>query len=692
MNMKRFLSGGLFAAALMSLAACGGGGDKKEGGADAGPDSNFVWQTEQFADIKIIRYQIPGWDKLTPRQKELAYYLYEAALSGRDMIWDQNSRYNLLVRHTLENIVSTYKGDKNDPQWAKFMEYAKRVWFSNGIHHHYSSYKFKPEFSWDYFQSLTANSDASKFKSPEGMEWAATMDLLHQVMFDEAFLAKRVNKENGIDQIAQSAGNFYEGVTQKEVEAFYKKMEVPGDKTPPWYGLNSKVVKEGGKLVEKVWKVGGMYDPCISKIVYWLEKASAVAENANQKKAIDLLTEYYKTGDLRKFDEYNLAWIADTSSVIDVVNGFIEVYGDPIGKKGSYESVVSIKDFEASKRIAAISREAQWFEDNSTIQKEHKKDTVRGITAKVITVVVESGDAAPSTPIGINLPNADWIREIGSKSVSLGNIQYAYEEAGKVSGMLDEFCFTKEEAELSRKWGSLAGKLHTDMHEVIGHASGKVNEGVGTPKETLKHYASTLEEARADLVGLYYIMDQKLIDIGVMPSMDVAKCQYNDYVRNNMMVQLRRLGPEEKTLEEDHMRNRQLITMWCYEKGKAGNVIERKERDGKTYFVVNDYAKLRTLFGELLREIQRIKSEGDFKAAEKLVETYGVQVDDALHQQVLARVAKLNIAPYGGFIQPRLVPVMDGDKVVDVKVEYPEDFTQQMLEFGNKYGLLPLKN
>jgi dipeptidyl-peptidase III len=691
MNTKRFLTGALVAVSLLANTGCG---SKTPGTTDGGgnADSNFIWQTEQFADLKIVRYQIPGFDQLTPKQKELAYYLYEAALSGRDIIWDQNGRYNLLVRHTLENIVNTYKGEKSGADWDKFMEYTKRVWFSNGIYHHYSVYKFKPEFSWEYFEKLVGNSDKAKFKSPDGMEWDATMALLKQVMFDPAFMPKRVNKEKGVDQIANSAGNFYEGVTQKEVEAFYAKMENKSDTTPPWYGLNSKVVKVNGKLEERVWKVGGMYDASISKIVYWLEKASGVAENAQQKKTLDLLIEYYKTGDLRKFDEYNLAWIADTNSVWDVVNGFIEVYGDPTGKKGSYESVVSIKDFEATKRIHAISSQAQWFEDHSSIMDEHKKEKVTGITAKVITVVVESGDAAPSTPIGINLPNADWIREVGSKSVNLGNIVHAYDQAAKASGMLDEFCFSKEEADLTRKWGSLAGNLHTDMHEVIGHASGKINPGVGSPKESLKSYASTLEEARADLVALYYLQDQKLIDIGVMTTLDVGKVEYNDYIRNGMMVQLRRLGPDETTIEEDHMRNRQLVAQWCYEKGKAENVIERKHRDGKTFFVVNDYAKLRVLFGDLLREIQRIKSEGDYNAAEALVENYGVKVDPILHKEVLERVEKLKIAPYGGFIQARLVPVMEGNKITDVKVEYPDDFTRQMLELGEKYGFLPVMN
>ncbi|MGZ5282868.1 MAG: dipeptidyl-peptidase 3 family protein [Bacteroidia bacterium] len=651
----------------------------------------FNVEADRFADLQILRYQVPGFNELSLQQKQLAYYLYEAALSGRDMIWDQKYRNNLLIRRTLETIYSSYKGDKKSDDWKKFQTYTKRVWFSNGIHHHYSQMKIMPEFSYEYFKTLVQNSDQSvlPFGGKTQEEFLAT---LKPVMFDKSVDFKAVNLAPDIDHIKGSANNFYEGVTEKEVEAFYAAKMKKGDTEPVMYGLNSKLVKENGKVVEKVWKLNGMYHESIERVVYWLNKAITVAENDKQKDALQKLVKYYETGDLKDFDAYSIAWAKDTDSRIDVVNGFIEVYGDAMGKRGSYESIVSLRDMEATKRIAAIAKEAQWFEDNSPLMPEHKKKNVQGISAKVITAIVEAGDAAPSTPIGINLPNSNWIREKhGSKSVSLGNLVYSYNVVGAKSPSMAEFAYSQEIIDRAKKYGALAGELHTDMHEVIGHASGKINAGVGTPDLTLKNYANTLEEARADLVALYYILDPKLVKIGVMPSLEVGKAEYDNYILNGMMLQLNRLDLGDN-LEESHMRNRQINASWAYEKGKKDNVIEKVTKNGKTYFKINDYEKLRTIFGDLLKEIQRIKSEGDYKAATALVEGYGVKVDQALHKEVKERFAKLNIAPYKGFIQPKLVPVMEGDKITDVKVEYPTSFEAQMLEFGRNYSFLPNKN
>lgn len=685
----------VFISAIVTLSSCTGENDanqSKQDSTDAETAENFQYEVEQFYDLRILRYRVPGFEQLTLKQKELVYYLYEAALSGRDIFWDQNYKYNLTIRKTLEAIVSSYRGSKDTDQWTKFMLYAKRVWFSNGIHHHYSNVKFVPECSEKYFATLIKNSDTSLLPLNSNESIEAFIQRITPLIFNVNIASKKINLNPKTDLVATSATNFYEGVTQKEVEDFYNGMSNPDDSTPPSYGLNSKVVKENDKVTEKVWKVGGMYSPAIEKIIYWLEKASAVAENESQKKALDLLIEYYRTGDLKKFDEYCIAWVADTSSVVDVVNGFIEVYGDPLGRKGSYESVVSIRDFEASKRIAAIGAYAQWFEDNSPILPEHKKKNVKGISAKVITVVQESGDAAPTTPIGINLPNSNWIREQhGSKSVSLGNIVYAYEKA-KSPLLINEFYIDTAMNRRVKQYSALAGALHTDMHEVIGHASGQLNPKVGDPSKTLKNYANALEEGRADLVALYYILDQKLIDIGVMPSLEVGKAEYDNYITNGLMVQLARVKPGEN-LEEAHMRNRQMVALWAYEKGKKENVIEKKKtQDGRTYFVINDYKKLRTIFGEMLCEVQRIKSEGDYKAGHDLIENYGVKVDSVLHKEVLERYNKVGVAPYAGFIQPRLVPVMNDGKISDVKVEYPKDFVEQMLEYGKKYSLLPVIN
>ncbi|WP_246850172.1 dipeptidyl peptidase 3 [Rufibacter roseolus] len=656
-------------------------------------DSVFKYVSEQFADLRILRYRVPGFENLTAKQKELLYYLYEAALSGRDIIYDQNYKHNLRIRRTLDALVQNKRDRSTSPDWEKFMEYTKRVWFSNGIHHHYSANKIMPEFSQEFLAASIRKVPANQLPLQPGENVETFIKWLTPILFDPNLDAKQVNKAAGQDLIKTSAVNFYEGLTQKEVEAFYAKKDNKNDPRPVSHGLNSKVVKENGQVVEKPWKVGGMYGPAIERIVFWLDKAVTVAENEKQRLALQKLSEFYRTGDLKVFDEYNIAWVKDVDSQIDVVNGFIEVYDDPLGIKGSYESVVSFKDVEATKRIKAIGDQAQWFEDNSPLLPQHKKKNVVGITAKVITTVVEGGDAAPATPIGINLPNANWIRkEHGSKSVNLGNIVHAYTESANTGGSaLSEFAFSQEEIDRGKKYASLAGDLHTDMHEVIGHASGQINPGVGTPKQTLKNYASTMEEGRADLVALYYVMDPKLVEIGVMPSLEVGKAEYDAYIRNGLMTQLSRLAPGEM-IEEDHMRNRQMVAAWAFEKGKKDNVIERVTRQGKTYFKINDYQKLRDLFGQLLRETQRITSEGDFKAAQKLVETYGVQVDKTLHQEVLQRYSKLNIAPYQGFIQPKLTPVVKDGKIVDVLLVYPNNFTQQMLEYGEVYNILPNYN
>lgn len=654
-------------------------------------DKKFEVECDNFADLQVLRYEIEGFNELTPKQKELAYYLFEAANAGRDIIYDQKYKHNLTIRKTIEAIFESYTGVRDNEEFKKFETYAKRVFFSNGIHHHYSNIKFIPEFSFEYFSELVNTSNA-KLLPLNGLSVEGFLSKLRPIIFDPNFENKTVDLGSGIDNVKASANNFYEGVTQKEVENYYEARMKKDDEEPISWGLNSKMTKVNGEIVEKVWKVEGMYGQAISKIVYWLEKAVNVAENENQKTALKLLVEYYKTGDLKKWDEYNIAWVADVNSRIDVVNGFIEVYDDAIGKRASFESVVSIKDMEATKMIAKIAKEAQWFEDNSPIEPHHKKAEVKGITAKVITVVQESGASAQSTPIGINLPNANWIRQKhGSKSVSLGNIVHSYNIVGAKSPMLKEFAENAKQIERAKLYGSLAGDLHTDMHEVIGHASGQINKGVGDPDQTLKNYASTLEEARADLVALYYVLDQKLIDMGVMPSLEVGMAEYDGYIMNGLIMQLTRLNIGEN-LEEAHMRNRQLNAKWAYEMGKKDNVIEFVKRDGKTFVRVNDYNKLRDLFGQLLKEIQRIKSEGDFTAGAKLVEDYGVKVDQDLLREVKERFTKLNVAPYKGFIQPSLVPVIKDGKVVNVTVTYPNNFLKNQLELGKKYGFLPAVN
>lgn len=653
---------------------------------------DFAYLSEQFADLKIVRYKIPGWENLSLKQKELLYYLYEAAISGRDMMYDQNFKHNLTIRRSLEAVLENFEGDTTNEDYQNLLTYTKRVWFSNGIHHHYGNDKMMPEFTPEFFKAQLVALDGDQLPLSNGETQVELADRLTTILFDSTIAMKKVSSDTKNDLVANSAINFYEGVSQKEVEAYFKEFSKEGNQ--PEHGLNSKMVKENGKVVEKKWMIGGMYSPAIEKIVYWLEKAVEVAETPQQAETFKRLITYYQTGKVADWDLYNIAWVADTAASVDAVNGFIEVYNDPLGYKGSYESVVSFRDEEATKRIAAVGSEAQWFEDNSPLMPEHKKKNVVGITGKVITVVVEGGDASPSTPIGINLPNNNWIRqEHGSKSVNLGNIVHAYEMAAKEGkSALAEFAYNQEEIDRQKNYGSLADVLHTDLHEVIGHASGVINEGIGTPKETLKSYASTLEEGRADLVALYFLPDAKLIEMGLVDSDEVGKAAYDDYIRNGLMLQLRRIKKGD-VIEEAHMRNRQLVAGWAYEKGKAENVIEKKVKDGKTYFVVNDYGKLRVLFGDLLRELQRIKSEGDYAAGESLVETYGVQVDAELHQEVLDRYEALNQAAYGGFINPMLTPEMDANgKITDVKVEYPTSFKEQMMFYGKKYSFLPNYN
>jgi dipeptidyl-peptidase-3 len=652
----------------------------------------FEIQVDRFADVEVLHYRVPGFDELSLSEKKLAYYLSQAALSGRDIIYDQNYEHNLRIRKVLTAVVETYSGDRNGEDFTKLLEYAKRFWFANGIHHHYSMDKMLPDFTLDELAAMVAKSDASGLPLDDGQTVEELLALLEAPIFDPNTAAKRVSLDPNSDQVVNSATNYYRGVTAAEVASFYASKTDADAERPVSWGLNSQLVKVDGKIVENTWKIGGMYGPAIEQIVFWLEKASAVAENDLQRAWIDKLVGYYRSGDLEDYDDYNIAWVADANSRIDTINGFTEVYGDPLGYRGSWESLVSIRDLVATHRISTIGGQAQWFEDNSPIMDEHKKKNVVGISAKVITVIMAGGDAAPATPIGINLPNANWIRkEHGSKSVTLGNIIESYEIASNASGLSDEFIYSDEEKARSDQYGTLALQLDVDMHEVIGHASGQINPGVGTPKETLKSYASTLEEARADLVSLYFIMGPKLLELGLMPSLDVAKTAYDDNVRNGLLVQLRRIKLGDN-IEEAHMRNRQLIAAWAYEKGREDNVIEKIVEDGKTYFVIRDYDALRDLFGELLREIQRIKSEGDYAAGKALVENYGVRIDPTIHREVLARVEPLDIAAYSGLIQPTLVPVEEDGEIIDVRVEYPDDFPRQMLEFDKNYSFLPVSN
>jgi dipeptidyl-peptidase-3 len=654
----------------------------------------FKFLLEQFADLKIMRYQVPGFDSLSLQQKELVYYLSQAAIAGRDILFDQNYKYNLAVRRTLENIVENYKGDRNSSDFQQFMVYTKRVWFSNGIHHHYSKDKFLPEISPDYLQFLIQETKEGSFPLREGQTMDAFIAEIVPVIFNPDIAPKAVSQEAGKDLLLNSACNFYERVSEKEAETFYKNLKSNavsnGTDTLISFGLNSKLVKKEGVIQEDVYKIGGLYSLAIEQVVNWLNKAAEVAENPHQKMVIESLVRYYQTGDLGTWDEYNVLWVKDLDSHIDFVNGFIENYGDPMGLKATWESIVNFKDVVATKRAETISSNAQWFEDHSPVEPIFRKKEVKGVSAKVITVAQLGGDCYPSTPIGINLPNADWIRkEHGSKSVTIENITFAYDQAALGNGMIEEFAGSPEEIELAKKYGSLASNLHTDLHECLGHGSGQLMPG--TRGDELKNYGSPLEEARADLFALYYIADPKMMEIGLFDNEGVYKAEYNSYIRNGLITQLTRIQPG-KNIEQAHMRCRQLIAGWCYEKGKDMNVIEMISREGKTFVKINDYKALRALFGEMLAEIQRIKSEGDFVAGRDLVEAYGVKVETKLHQEVLERFAKLRIAPYGGFINPVFVPVMEGEKIVDVKVEYPDDYTGQMLDYSKNHSFLPTFN
>ena len=651
----------------------------------------FDYTVEQFADLQILRYRVPGFEDLSLKQKELVYYLTEAALEGRDILFDQNGKYNLRIRRMLEAIYTNYRGDKNSADFKNMETYLKRVWFSNGIHHHYGSEKFVPGFSQDFLKQAVLGVDPALLPLAEGQTAEQLCEEIFPVIFDPTIMPKRVNQADGEDLVLTSACNYYDGVTQAEAEAFYAKMKDPKDETPVSYGLNSRLVKENGKIQEKVWKVGGLYTQALEKIVYWLKKAESVAEDDAQKAAISKLIEFYETGDLKTFDEYAILWVKDLNSRIDVVNGFTESYGDPLGMKASWESLVNFKDLVATQRTEIISSNAQWFEDHSPVEPQFKKSEVKGVSAKVITAAILAGDLYPATAIGINLPNANWIRaHHGSKSVTIGNITDAYNKAAHGNGFNEEFVYSDVERELIDQYSDLTDELHTDLHECLGHGSGKLLPGVDP--DALKAYGSTIEEARADLFGLYYVADPKLVELGLLSSDEAYKAQYYTYLMNGLMTQLVRIQPGN-TVEEAHMRNRQLIARWVFEKGAADKVVELVKKDGKTYVVVNDYEKVRQLFGELLAEIQRIKSTGDFAAARALVEDYAVKVDPVLHAEVLERYKKLNLAPYKGFVNPKYEAVTDANgTIIDVKVSYDEGYAEQMLRYSKDYSPLPSVN
>lgn len=667
------------------LISCSDNAGKKSSETD-----DFSFLSEQFADLKILRYQVPDFDSLSLNQKTLLYYLSKAAIAGRDIIYAQNGSYNLAIRRTLENIIDTYKGNRDTPDFGKFMVYTKRVWFSNGIYHHYGSEKFIPEFSKEYFTELVNNSDQTKFPIKEGQSVNDFLAAITPVMFDPAILPKKVSQDPSSDMIKASAVTFYEGVTEDEAVKYYENLKKPNDEQPLSYGINTRLVKQNGKLIEQPYTTNGLYGPALKEIVKWLEKALTVAENDLQKDYINKLISYYNTGDLKTWDDYNIAWLKDTLSRVDFVNGFVETYEDPLSMKATWEAIVNFKDLKATKRTEIISENAQWFEDHSPVDPRFRKEKVKGVSAKVITAVQLGGDNAPATAIGINLPNADWIRkEHGSKSVTLENITYAYDKAAQGNGFLEEFSLDQAEIDLINKYGYITDNLHTDLHECLGHGSGQLLPGVSS--EALKNYQSTLEETRADLFALYYLADQKMVDLGLIPSIEASHAEFLKYIRNGLMTQLTRIEPG-KNIEEAHMRNRQLIAKWCYEKGQKDNVIEKVTKDGKTYFRINDYTKLRALFGELLKEVQRIKSEGDYAAGKELVEKYGVKVDAELHKEVKERYAKLNLAPYSGFINPELIKEEKDGKIVNVKITYPNDFTQQMMKYSREYSFLPTFN
>ncbi len=671
--------------ALSLLTACGG---NPKTTAEA---EKFDYTVEQFADLQILRYRVPGFEDLSLKQKELVYYLTEAALQGRDILFDQNGKYNLTIRRMLEAVYTGYKGDKNTPDFKAMEVYLKRVWFSNGIHHHYGSEKFVPGFTPEFFRQAVQSVDAATLPLAEGQTVEQLCEEVFPVIFDPTVMPKRVNQAAGEDLVLTSACNYYDGVTQQEAEDFYNALKNPQDETPVSYGLNSRLVKEDGKIQEKVWKVGGLYGQALEKIVYWLKKAEGVAETPEQKAVIAKLMEFYETGDLKTFDEYAILWVKDLNSRIDFVNGFTESYGDPLGMKASWESLVNFKDLEATQRTELISGNAQWFEDHSPVDGQFKKEKVKGVSAKVITAAILAGDLYPATAIGINLPNANWIRSHhGSKSVTIGNITDAYNKAAHGNGFNEEFVYSDAELQLIDKYADVTDELHTDLHECLGHGSGKLLPGVDP--DALKAYGSTIEEARADLFGLYYLADPKLVELGLTPSADAYKAQYYTYLMNGLMTQLVRIEPGNN-VEEAHMRNRQLIARWVYEKGAAEKVVELVKKDGKTYVVINDYEKVRDLFGRLLAEIQRIKSTGDYAGAHDLVEAYAVKVDPALHAEVLERYKKLNLAPYKGFVNPKYEVVTDADgTITDVTVTYDEGYAEQMLRYSKDYSTLPSVN
>lgn len=650
-------------------------------------ENSFSYTVEQFADLQILRYRVPGFEQLSLRQKQLIYYLSQAALEGRDILFDQNGKYNLQIRRLLEAVYTHFEGDRTSEPFRALEVYLKRVWFSNGIHHHYACDKLVPGFTAAYLEEVVQSLPAEVLPLEEGETCRAMCDKLFPVIFDPAVMPKRVNQADGEDLVQTSAANYYEGVTQQEAEAFYAAQKKADDPEPVMYGMNSRLVKKDGRIYEQVWKVGGMYSAAIEKIIVWLEKAETVAENDAQREVIRLLIEFYRSGDLKVFDAYSIAWLKDTGSQVDFVNGFIESYGDPLGMKASWESIVNFKDMEATHRTETISSNAQWFEDHSPVDARFKKEEVKGVSAKVITAAILAGDLYPSTAIGINLPNSNWIRSVhGSKSVTIGNLTDAYNKAARGNGFREEFVYSDVERELLEKYADITDDLHTDLHECLGHGSGKLLPGVDP--DALKAHGSAIEEARADLFGLYYLPDAKMVELGLVPDAEAYKAEYYSYMMNGLMTQLVRIEPG-CTVEEAHMRNRQLIARWALEHGKDEKVVEMVVRDGKTYVRINDYAKLRTLFGKLLAEIQRIKSEGDYEAARQLVETYGVQVDPVLHAEVLQRYRSLHLAPYKGFLNPVYTPQTNaGGNIVDVQISYTEGYAEQMLRYSRDYSNL----
>ena len=648
---------------------------------------SFSYTVEQFADLQILRYRVSGFENLPLRRKQLIYYLSQAALEGRDILFDQNGKYNLQIRRLLEAVYIHFKGDRTNEQFFALEVYLKRVWFANGIHHHYACDKFVPAFTSDYLEEVVNSLPEEALPLEEGETCQAMCDKLFPVIFDPSVMPKRVNQSDGEDLVLTSAANYYEGITQQEAEAFYAAQKKADDQEPVMYGMNSRLVKENGHVYEQVWKVGGMYSSAIEKIISWLQKAEDVAENDAQREVIRLLIEFYRTGDLKLFDAYSIAWLKDTDSLVDFVNGFIESYGDSLGMKASWESIVNFKDMEATHRTETISSNAQWFEDHSPVDARFKKTDVKGVSAKVITAAILAGDLYPSTAIGINLPNSNWIRSVhGSKSVTIGNLTDAYNKAARGNGFREEFVYSETERQLLEKYADITDDSHTDLHECLGHGSGKLLPGVDP--DALKAHGSTIEEARADLFGLYYLPDAKMIELGLVPDAEAYKAEYYSYMMNGLMTQLVRIEPG-CTVEEAHMRNRQLIARWALEHGQAEHVVEMVNRDGKTYVRINDYAKLRMLFGKLLAEIQRIKSEGDYEAARQLVETYAVQVDSVLHAEVLQRYRSLHLAPYKGFVNPVYTPQTDAEgNITDVHISYSEGYAEQMLRYSRDYSNL----